>query len=205
MEYTKSKPWIIISSILERIISNISSSPQYPILISKMSVKNFESVSVPSISLYNYLERIYNYADCSDSCYTLAFIYIDRLIQNNSWFILAEKNIHRIVFTAIVLAIKYHDDSYSDNVTYAKIGGISLMELNILESTLLKYLKYDLYVKQTLFYQYENELELQYEKIVLEKHNKIINSHDDKVKQFSEDMTNTITLNLTGIEDIIKP
>ena len=151
--YNKEKTWELLSNILTRIIENKQ------VTIPDSSFKNyFDSAKPPTISLYNYLERIHKYAECSDSSYVLAFIYIDRLLQNCLCFALSNINIHRLVITAIVLAVKYLDDKYSSNKIYAIIGGITLEELNYLESYMISKINYKLYVNPIMYYQYENEL-----------------------------------------------
>jgi hypothetical protein len=44
--------------------------------------------------------------------------------------------------TAVVIAIKYHDDEYYKNEFYAKVGGIPKLELNKLESDFLELILY---------------------------------------------------------------
>jgi hypothetical protein len=47
----------------------------------------------------------------------------------------------------MLIAIKYNEDDFYTNSYYAKVGGISLSEVNILESEYLKYLEFDLYIR----------------------------------------------------------
>ena len=76
--------------------------------------------------------RLVRYSKCSPSCYVLMLIYIDRLIAATN-LRLSELNIHRVMITALLLAAKFFDDEYFHNSFYAKLGGISLAELNALE------------------------------------------------------------------------
>ena len=73
--------------------------------------------------------RIHKYASCSNECFILALIYIDRLIQRNN-FLLTELNVHRVVITAVLLAAKFFDDAYYNNAYYAKVGGVLVSEMN---------------------------------------------------------------------------
>ena len=154
----------MIALVLERTTCNMewenARSPK-----SSKALKCFDSTKIPKISLKGYLARIQRYANCSDSCYIVAFIYIDRLLQNNKNSALTRLNIHRIILTAIILAIKYLDDSYFDNEIYSKIGGISLSEMNMLELNMLKLLNYTVYTNSSLYCQYKEELEWQSLKI----------------------------------------
>ena len=76
--------------------------------------------------------RVHKYASCSNECFILALIYVDRLIERNN-FLLTELNVHRVVITAILLAAKFFDDAYYNNAYYAKVGGVLVSELNGLE------------------------------------------------------------------------
>lgn len=152
----KYESWELIARLLNKILSNLD-----PLGISETGLTHFDSCELPNISFYDYLARIHKYIDCSDACFVIAFIYIDRALQNNASFILSNLNIHRLTLAAVVLAVKYLEDLYSRNITYAKIGGICLAELNVLESSMLSMLNFNLYVSPQLYFQYVEELLLQ--------------------------------------------
>jgi hypothetical protein len=52
------------------------------------------------------------------------------------------------------MAIKYNEDDYYSNTFYAKVGGISLEEVNILEVEFLKMIKYTLFIDSDIFEKY---------------------------------------------------
>eukprot|EP00640_Fibrocapsa_japonica_P003571 CAMPEP_0113938128 /NCGR_PEP_ID=MMETSP1339-20121228/4527_1 /TAXON_ID=94617 /ORGANISM="Fibrocapsa japonica" /LENGTH=303 /DNA_ID=CAMNT_0000941079 /DNA_START=44 /DNA_END=952 /DNA_ORIENTATION=+ /assembly_acc=CAM_ASM_000762 len=120
-------------------------------------VTKFHALEPPQISLFDYLERIQNYSCCSNECFVLALIYIDRLIQRNS-FALTSLNIHRVVITSIMLAAKFFDDHYFNNAYYAKVGGVPAAEMNSLEVELLFRIKFSLHVTSDVFTKYQKEL-----------------------------------------------
>ena len=155
----KTASWYQIASILEQVIQSFEANHSHSSCYS-FPPTHFDSMQVPGISVKDYLERINNYSECSDSCFVLAFIYIDRILQANPGFVVTKRNIHRLILSAVTLAIKYSDDLYASNATYAKIGGISLEELNLLEAYTLMLLCYNLYVDAELYFQYAQELEL---------------------------------------------
>lgn len=53
----------------------------------------------------------------------LALIYVDRLIQQGR-FALTPLNVHRVLITAVMLAAKFFDDQYFNNLYYAKVCDI---------------------------------------------------------------------------------
>ena len=100
---------------------------------------------------------IHKYASCSNECFILALIYIDRLIQRNN-FLLTELNAHRVVITAILLAAKFFDDAYYNNAYYAKVGGVLVSEMNGLEVDFLFRINFSLHVTPEVFEKYRAEL-----------------------------------------------
>ena len=161
MHTGKQESWELVARVLERVVVNLEMARTSTKETQKLPIapSRFDSSKVPGITVYDYFARIHQYADCSESCYTLAFIYIDRLLQKNPTFVLGMKSIHRLILTSIVLAIKFSDDIYADNVVYSKIGGIPHLELNALEVEMLGLLQFNLYVSSQLYLQYVNELQ----------------------------------------------
>eukprot|EP00830_Metopus_es_P021959 TRINITY_DN9475_c0_g1_i1.p1 TRINITY_DN9475_c0_g1~~TRINITY_DN9475_c0_g1_i1.p1 ORF type:complete len:210 (+),score=23.50 TRINITY_DN9475_c0_g1_i1:26-655(+) len=118
----------------------------------------FQGTGLPSVSIQKYLQRIHKYANCSDCCFAFALIYIDRIAKKGATIHLNPLNIHRVIFSAIVLGIKFYEDTYYDNKYYSKIGGIPLVEMNKLEAAMLILLDFDLHVFPEEFSIYVNEL-----------------------------------------------
>ena len=82
----------------------------------------FHALRVPAISVKDYLNRIFKYASCSYECFVLALIYIDRVIQRNS-FVVNSLNVHRVVITSVMLAAKFFDDQVRDDKADRRRGG----------------------------------------------------------------------------------
>ena len=55
----------------------------------------FHAKSVPNIRLKDYMIRINKHAGCSESCYVVALIYMDRAIRSNPLHTLTKYNVHR--------------------------------------------------------------------------------------------------------------
>lgn len=55
----------------------------------------FQSHQVPAISITDYLVRIARYSQCSEACFIVALIYIDRLTIQHPSFCITPHNIHR--------------------------------------------------------------------------------------------------------------
>ena len=67
-------------------------------------------------------------------------------------------NIHRILFSSVLISIKYNEDSYFDNTFYSQIAGVKPSELQILEYTFLEYNDFNVFVKDIEYEQYEKYL-----------------------------------------------
>jgi hypothetical protein len=67
-------------------------------------------------------------------------------------------NIHRLFIASVLIAIKYNEDDYYDNNYYAKVGGISLSEMNKLEFEFVKCCGFQFFVELDLYLKYKNYL-----------------------------------------------
>ncbi|KAK2198281.1 bifunctional Cyclin PHO80-like/Cyclin-like superfamily/Cyclin-like [Babesia duncani] len=110
-------------------------------------VTRFHSLGIPPISIADYIVRIAKHVRCSNECFVLAFVYIDRILKLHSEFCLSALNVHRFVITAVMLAAKFTDDVYYSNKFYALVGGVKVAEINLLESQFLILINYQLYVR----------------------------------------------------------
>lgn len=150
-------------------ISNTSDSdisvPSTPVskLPENPPPSRFYATTRPTISIRDYLIRIHRYADCSDTCFILALIYIDRLIQGNSVAV-NFMTIHRLLITGIAVAAKFFDDLHYANSHYSRVGGVPLTELNHLELQYLFALQFNLSVDPDTFALYNEQLNQIYRK-----------------------------------------
>lgn len=147
----------ILAPVLSFILSKmVERNDKIPLDESKRTV--FHSSKVPLISLHRYLERVLSFAPCSNSCFIIALIYIDRIIQNNSDFILNSLSVHRMLITSVMLATKFFDDETFNNLYYAKVGGLQVFELNQLETKFLTLINFTLIIPSELYDRYQCEL-----------------------------------------------
>ncbi|TYI67171.1 hypothetical protein E1A91_D09G279600v1 [Gossypium mustelinum] len=73
-------------------------------------------------------------------------------------------NVHRLLITSVLVSAKFMDDICYNNAYYAKVGGISTEEMNILEVDFLFGLGFPLNVKPDTFRTYfflQREMRLQ--------------------------------------------
>jgi hypothetical protein len=106
----------------------------------------FDAVTAPALPVHVYATRLQRFMCCSDSCFVLALIYIDRLLQTHHDFRVTLLNVHRLLIAAVVVAAKFQDDVYYSNEYYASVGGVKPKEMQRLEDRFLKLLLWRLYV-----------------------------------------------------------
>ncbi|KAK8711134.1 hypothetical protein V6N13_146430 [Hibiscus sabdariffa] len=123
----------------------------------KISV--FHGLSRPTISIQNYLDRIYKYANCSPSCFIVAYVYLDRFSQRQPSLPINSFNVHRLLITSVMVAAKFMDDMCYNNSYYAKVGGIKTAEMNFLEVDFLFGLGFELHVTPNTFHAYYSYLQ----------------------------------------------
>lgn len=111
----------------------------------------------PSITIKDYLERLYKYSKMNISTVILLLIYIDR-ISNINKFKLTYYIIHKLILSSMVVAIKYNEDDYFSIKYYAKLGGISKAEMINLELYFVTLLNFNLFVKIELFNKYNDNI-----------------------------------------------
>ncbi|VAH06295.1 unnamed protein product [Triticum turgidum subsp. durum] len=120
----------------------------------KTAVSAFQGLTKPAISVGGYLERIFRFAGCSPSCYVVAYIYLDRFLRRRPALAVDSFNVHRLVITSVLTAVKFVDDICYNNAYFARVGGISLMEMNYLEVDFLFGIAFDLNVTPAVFASY---------------------------------------------------
>ena len=113
----------------------------------------FLSKKNQSLSIKKYLLRLVKYTQVESSTLIAMLIYIDRLCEINN-FTINSLNIYKIIFSSLVLAIKYNEEVIFDNKFFARIGGISLSEMNFLETVYLNLINFKLYVSDEIFETY---------------------------------------------------
>ncbi|XP_021747252.1 cyclin-P3-1-like [Chenopodium quinoa] len=113
----------------------------------------FHGLRAPPVSIQQYFDRMFKYAGCSPSCFIVAYIYVDRYLQQTKTY-LTSLNIHRLLVTSLMVAAKFVDDASFNNAYYAKVGGISTSEINRLEMKLLFSIDFRLQVNEDTFRRY---------------------------------------------------
>ena len=135
-----------VSEILTEISnqnSNVEFNPDDP----------FSTKSPSKVTLQYFFGRIKKYTKIEKSTLIIILIYADRMCTT-SGIILNPHNIHRIILGCLLLAIKYNEDLYFTNEQYAKVGGVSIQELNELELYSIQLLNFNLFISEDIYEKY---------------------------------------------------
>ncbi|TPX41827.1 hypothetical protein SeMB42_g05396 [Synchytrium endobioticum] len=124
----------------------------------------FHARTVPAIDLYAYLVRILKYAPCGTDCFLAVLIYLERmchpmavgdgpplprdpvlpprqsdlsLTRTTLPLALTYNNVHRLLISTTMVAVKFLSDVFFTNLHLSRVGGLPVSELNALEMEVL--------------------------------------------------------------------
>jgi hypothetical protein len=119
---------VLISSMLMELIRFNDKIPLHHGRLTR-----FHSRSPPRISVQDYLQRLTTHATLSPPILLSMVYYIDRLCALYPAFTVSSLTIHRFLIASATVASKGLSDSFWTNKTYARVGGIGMTELAMLE------------------------------------------------------------------------
>jgi hypothetical protein len=119
----------------------------------------FHSKSPSKVGIDFYLARIHNFFQCSDTCFVLALVYMDRIARRKQEMKVSARCCHRLLLTSLVVATKFNDDEeHFSNAFYAKVGGLSPVDLLDLEVRFCEMLDWTLDVEPLEYARYSKLL-----------------------------------------------
>lgn len=119
---------VLISSMLMELIRYNDAIP-----LRDGHLTRFHSRAPPTISVLDYLQRLTTHATLSPPILLSMVFYIDRLCALYPAFTISSLTVHRFLITSATVASKGLSDSFWTNKTYARVGGVKLKELALLE------------------------------------------------------------------------
>ncbi|KAJ1905010.1 cyclin-like protein interacting with PHO85 [Coemansia sp. IMI 209127] len=115
------------------------------------SLTLFHARSVPTIDLETYTLRILKYCPFQNEVLLGLIVYfqqmVDRCAQRRVPFTVDAYSIHRLIITGVTIGAKWFSDVFFTNSRYAKVGGLSVAELNNLELQFLSIIDFDLNIQ----------------------------------------------------------
>ena len=148
-----SPPQVVFVQILLHILFQNKKSNDYYKKLALNQDGHFTFKMLPSLSLFDYLQRILKYVKIELSTLIIAMIYIDRICREKVF--LNEYNIHRVMLISIYMAYIYNEDKVFDNKYLALVSGLSKAEMMTLQEDFLDLIEFNLFVSDDVFEQYK--------------------------------------------------
>lgn len=117
---------VVLTRFHSRFVSSIRTTTTEQLLTNTHSTP-------PGISVLDYLQRLAKHAALTPPLLLSMVYYMDRLCSLYPAFTITTLTVHRFLITAATVAAKGLSDSFWNNTTYARVGGIKLAELGLLE------------------------------------------------------------------------
>lgn len=140
---------VLVVDMLDKLTEHNDALPLHPSALTR-----FHSRATPNISLSAYLRRIAKYTSIEKCCVLIILVYIDRVCERLEGFTICGLTVHRFICAAILCASKALCDAFNTNSHYAKVGGISLQEINLLEKEFLQIIDWKLTCSGALLQHY---------------------------------------------------
>lgn len=127
--------------MLQRLISH---NDQVPLISS--SLTRFHSRTAPGITVHDYLVRIIRFTNV-EPCVLLTLLqYVDKACSILPNFTISSLTVHRFVIAGVACGSKALCDSFCTNSRYARVGGVTVAEMNLLEKEFLTVLDWRILV-----------------------------------------------------------
>jgi len=144
---------VLIASMLMELIRYNDAIP-----LKDGQLTRFHSRAPPGISVLDYLQRLTTHATLSPPILLSVVYYIDRLCGIYPAFTISSLTVHRFLITSATVASKGLSDSFWTNKTYARVGGVSMKELALLELEFLTRMEWRIVPKPEVLVDYYRSL-----------------------------------------------
>ena len=137
---------------------------------------------IPTITIEDYIKRIYKCTKMNLSSLINSIIYIDTFCEMNKY-VLSMHNIHRILLTSCLLSIKFNEDVNVNTKYYAEVAGIPVQDLNNLEFYFIVKIRFSLFVDYYIYqkyFEYFCKYKISGDKKIEEE--KVENNNNNKIK-----------------------
>lgn len=143
----------------------------------------------PAISVRDYLHRLARHATLTPPLLLAMVYYVDRLCLMYPEFVINTLTVHRFLITAATVAAKGLSDAFWNNATYARVGGVRLAELKLLELEFLHRVDWKIVPNPEVLVAYYNGLVERTPGYVLEDSSSSASSSDDDDDDDDEEET----------------
>ena len=135
------------------------------------------SCELDKYDIEDYIIQAYKKLGFTSNLLILSMMNLDKLLGSN--FILTEENVHKVFFICMMETQKYYDDEYFKNKDYSKVSGISTKELLELELEFMKYIDFNIFIKDEDYFKYKSQLQELCRKQIIISNNYVQNDEDE--------------------------
>lgn len=121
-------PRDVVASMLDRLIAHNDRIP-----LTSGALTRFHSRAPPTINVLSYLLRIARYTNVEPCCLLILLPYVDKVCARLPSFTISSLTVHRFVIAGVSVGSKALSDAFCTNGRYARVGGVSIAEMNLLE------------------------------------------------------------------------
>ncbi len=126
---------------------------QFPDTDSDSSDNESENMEIISkMEIDEFIERIVNYLHIDNTLLVLSMMNLDKVLSNK--FILTENNVHKMIFMCFMETQKFYEDESYKNKDYARVCGVSIDELLLMEVSFMEIINFNLYIKDEDYQNY---------------------------------------------------
>ena len=147
----------IISSLskLINVIIKKNLKKKKNILSKKIKKDKFFSLYIPTISIYDYIYRIIKFTQINISTLIISFVQLNNYLKKSKNY-LSLNNFFNLYITSCLINAKFYEDKCFPLSIFAKVGGITIEELEIFEFEFYHRLNFSLYMREDLYNSYYN-------------------------------------------------
>ena len=121
----------------------------------KIKKDKFFSLYIPTISIYDYIYRIIKYTQIHISTLIISFVQLNNYLKKSKNY-LSLNNFFNLFITSCLINAKFYEDNYCPLSFFAKVGGVSIEELESFEFEFCNKLNFSFYISEDLYIQYYN-------------------------------------------------
>lgn len=134
---------ISVSTALAQLERESSANSRYGGADEPENYSYFHSSVLPSVSLSAYMDVLHRSCRCGRDGVVMGIVLVYKYCEAVSMKPSA-LSVHRLCLTGVLLACKTHHDKHCSNRAFAEAGGLTLSELNQLESRMARALGFNL-------------------------------------------------------------
>jgi len=133
-------------NIIEAVADVLVSTILTPTCVHAQVPSLFGATQKPPLGIREYARRLSRYLKCSEECFVVSLVLLERILESNSDLAITDMNLHRLFLASSTLAAKFQDDDFYSNPHNANIGGVTDNEMVDFEAKFLEMLDWRAHV-----------------------------------------------------------